>query len=251
MGSGRAGLSRRGRDALQQDARHLRRAGGAPTRFAAPAARYRRADDARGRGGTLYDHVQPCIALPPRRRPRGTRRSAPGPGGTVCAGCHLRRPGRDPGRRTKVIRVPPANSAGCRLRAGRCGVRAARRMNPPVEPNVDAASRNRRARPAGPQPAATAAPTAPPPLPQLPTEQSAVGKTGGDGRADRSSPASTVAPPSSPPSANRRRRSRRPLPAPRNGRTAASAGLRSRHGGRRGADPPRNGRTAASSGLLS
>lgn len=61
---------------------------------------------------------------------------------------------RDGTRRPRTRRT---DSAGCRLRARRRTLRAARRTNPPVEPNVDAASRVGAHGRRGGKPAATAA----------------------------------------------------------------------------------------------
>ena len=124
MGSGRAGLSRRGRDALQQDARHPRRDGGAPTR--------------RGAVGSQ----------PPRRRPRGTGCHA---GTTTYSRASRNRRADDRAGRDAAHPGPRAVSAGCRLRAAPAGTRAdgrghpgtadQQRRLPPPRRAVDATSR--------------------------------------------------------------------------------------------------------------
>ena len=227
MGSGRAGLSRRGRDALQQDARHPRRDGGAPMHRGAGGALPPRRRP-RGDGGvTLYDHAQPCIAQPPRRRPRGTgvsrctttysraiaqppRRRPRGTGRgrtpdprAVSAGCRLRAAPagtRADGRRSSGYRRPTAQVAASAPHGGRCEPSDGRIR--PVEPNVDAASglgaHGRR----GGKPAATAA-TAVPRAARRTAAPTPSGNTG-----------ATTAPPA-PGTAHGRR----------TGRTAASSGL--------------------------
>ena len=175
-----------------------------PPRAAAPAARNRRADDRAGRGVTLYDHVQPCIAQPPRRRPRGTgvsrcttthsrasrNRRADNRAGrdaahpdprAVSAGCRFRAAPavtRADGRRSSGYRRPTAQVAASAPHGGRCEPSDGRIR--PVEPNVDAASglgaHGRR----GGKPAATSAICSRPMAATRRTRQ-AGRETGGDG----------------------------------------------------------------------